>query len=375
MVHEGRKGASLNGDSVTRRNWLRGSALAAPALVELASCQPPVRPRHESTIAPSGNSPGKLQGVEAILEGLPPLLPKRAPEDWRWIANAPATVGLLMISSAAPYLAGYRKAFDVECGRLNLNVIALDANNDPAVQASQAEDLVAKRVDVLCFWPVDARAIVPSVQNAFTRGIPLVCTNSWPDSSVVDCFQSFIGASMVEEGIMAAQIMAEALNKRGKVAVIEGNPGQDATFWRSKAFLDELNRIAPEIQVLDKQTARWDRARAITVAENFLTSYPDLDGVMAQNDDMAIGAMHAVEGAGRQGKVKIVSIDASREGLEAVRDGKLFGTCTQSPSFEGLYTARVARDVANGWPPPPRWIRNPVIRVDKSNVLSVFGDW
>ena len=78
-----------------------------------------------------------------------------------------------MISSAAPYLAGYRKAFDVECRRLNLNVIALDANNDPAVQASQAEDLVAKRVDVLCFWPVDARAIVPSVQNAFAQRHPV----------------------------------------------------------------------------------------------------------------------------------------------------------------------------------------------------------
>jgi ribose transport system substrate-binding protein len=180
---------------------------------------------------------------------------------------------------------------------------------------------------------------------------------------------------MVEEGLIAAQTMADALNKRGKVAIIEGNPGQDATFWRSKAFLDEIHRIAPGIQVLDKQTARWDRARAISVAENFLTSYPDLDGIMAQNDDMAIGAMRAVENAGRQGQVKIVSIDASREGLQAVRDGKLYGTCTQSPSFEGIYTARVARDVANGWPPPPRWIRNPVLRVDKRNVGAVFGDW
>ncbi len=366
----------MSGNSVSRRNWLRGSALAGPALASLTSCQPPVRPKLDSSSPPHASaSSGKLQGVDAILEALPPLLPKKAPDDWRWMDNAPATVGLLMISSAAPYLAGYRKAFDVECRRLNLKVIALDANNDPAVQASQAEDLVAQKVDVLCFWPVDARAIVPSVQKAFARGIPLVCTNSWPEPSVVGCFQSFIGASMVEEGIIAAQTMADALNKRGKVAIIEGNPGQDATFWRSKAFLDEIHRIAPEIQVLDKQTARWDRARAISVAENFLTSYPDLGGIMAQNDDMAIGALHAVKNAGRLGQVHIVSIDASREGLEAVRDGQLFGTCTQSPSFEGIYTARVARDVANGWPPPPRWIRNPVLRVDKNNVGAVFGDW
>jgi ribose transport system substrate-binding protein len=365
----------LTRDSLSRRSWLRASGLAVPSLVELASCQPPVRQKLGLTVSPGWDGVKKLQGVEAILEGLPPRLPKRAPEDWRWMTNPSATVGLLMISSAAPYLAGYRKAFDAECRRLNLTVIALDANNDPATQASQAEDLVAKRVDVLCFWPVDARAIVPSVRNAFERGIPLVCTNSWPEPSVVDCFHSFIGASMVEEGMMAAQIMAEALNKRGKVAIIEGNPGQDATYWRSTAFLDELHRIAPEIQVLDKQTARWDRARAIAVAENFLTSYPDLNGIMAQTDDMAIGAMHAVESAGRQGKISIVSIDASREGLQAVRDAKLFGTCTQSPSFEGIYTARVARDVVNGWPPPPRWIRNPVVRVDKSNVGEVFGDW
>jgi ribose transport system substrate-binding protein len=313
--------------------------------------------------------------VEGILETLAPVLPKRSPTDWRWLENSPATVGLLMISAAAPYLAGYRKSFDVECRRLNLHVIALDANNDPAVQASQAQDLIAKQVDVLCFWPVDARAIVPSVRNAYATGIPLVCTNSWPEASVVDCFHSFIGASMVEEGMIAAQIMAEAVKKRGNVAIIEGNPGQDATYWRSKAFIDELKRAAPNIQIVDKQTARWDRARATSVAENFLTTYPDLDGILAQNDDMAIGAIHAIKSSGREKKVKVVSINASREGLDAVRAGDLYGTCTQSPTFEGTYTARVVRDVANAWPPPPRWTRNPVVRVDANNADAVFGDW
>ena len=360
--------------SVSRRSWLRGSAMAAPLLT---GCQPPARRSRSmgGAAAFTDTSGTELHGMEAILARMPPVLPKRAPADWKWLTNPPATVGLLMISSAAPYLAGYRKAFDVECRRLNLNVIALDANNDPAVQASQAEDLMSMPVDVLCFWPVDARAIVPSVQKAFARGIPLVCTNSWPEPTAAECFQSYIGASMQEEGAMAAQIMGEALNKHGKVAIIEGNPGQDATFWRSKSFIDELHRTAPSIQIVDKQTARWDRARAISVAENYLTSYPDLGGIMAQNDDMAIGAMQAVESAQRRDRVKIVSIDASREGLQAVRDGGLYGTCTQSPSFEGMYTARVARDVVNGWPPPPRWIRNPVVRVDRTNVAAVFGDW
>jgi len=316
-----------------------------------------------------------MRGIDAVLGNMRPVLPLKAPDGWRWLENRPASVGLLMISAAAPYLAGYRKAFDVEAARLNLQVIALDANNDPARQASQAEDLIARRVDVLCFWPVDAKAIVPSVRKAYQAGIPLVCTNSWTEESVLDCFQSFIGASMVEEGIIAARMMSEALGGKGRVVIIEGNPGQDATYWRSIAFADELRSIAPNIQILDRQTARWDRARAIGVAENFLTSYPDLNGIMAQNDDMAIGAVQAVQAAGKGNQVKIVSINASREGLDAVRAGQIYGTCTQSPTFEGIYTARVARDVANGWPPAPRWIRNPVMRVDKSKVDQVFGDW
>lgn len=180
---------------------------------------------------------------------------------------------------------------------------------------------------------------------------------------------------MVEEGLIAAQLMSEALGHQGNIVVIEGNPGQDATHWRSTAFESELKRIAPNIRILDRQTARWDRSRAIGVTENFLTTYPDLNGIMAQNDDMAIGAIQAIKDAGRLDKVKVVSIDASSEGLKAVRDGFLCGTCTQSPSFEGIYTARVAHDVANGWPPPPRWIRNPVLRIDKTNANRVFGDW
>ncbi len=359
---------------ISRRSLLGSLPLGCVAGAILESgCQPPAgSQRVTATHAPQTQA---LRGAEAIIEKLPALLPKQAPPDWRWLENRHATVGLLMISTAAPYLAGYRRAFDTEAQRLNLDVIALDAQNDPARQAAQAEDLIARRVDVLCFWPVDAKAIVPSVRKAFDAGLKLVCTNSWTEASVLDCFQSFVGASMVEEGIIAALAMADALARKGKIVIIEGNPGQDATLWRTGAFEEELKRIAPQIQILDRQTARWDRSRAIGVTENFLTTYPDLDGVMAQNDDMAIGAVQAVKDAGRSGKVKIVSIDASREGLDAIMAGEIYASCTQSPTFEGLYTARVARDVANGWPPPPRWIRNPVMRVDRGNAHQVFGDW
>ena len=159
-----------------------------------------IRPSSSTATTPAPASSGQestLRGVDAILEKLPAVLPNRAPDNWQWIENRPAQVGLLMISTAAPFLAGYRKAFDIEAKRLNLEVIALDANNDPARQASQAEDLIGKRVDVLCFWPVDAKAIVPSVRKAYEAGIPLVCTNSWTEESVLHCFKSFVGASMV----------------------------------------------------------------------------------------------------------------------------------------------------------------------------------
>ncbi len=359
---------------VSRRNLLRSApaALTMAAAMESA-CQPPAG-RHRRLMSAAVSS-SRLRGVEAILENMPPVLPPRAPQNWQWLKNRPATIGLLMISTAAPYLAGYRKAFDVEARRLNLEVIALDAENDPARQASQADDLIVRRVDVLCFWPVDAKAIVPSVRRAYEANLKLVCTNSWTDESVLDCFRCFVGASMVDEGMIAAQMMAEALGRTGKVVVIEGNPGQDATHWRSVAFEDELKRIAPGIQILDRQTARWDRSRAIGVAENFLTTYPDLNGIMAQNDDMAIGAVQAIKDAGRSSQVKVVSIDASREGLQAVIDGEIYGTSTQSPTFEGIYTARAIRDVVNDWPPTPRWIRNPVIPVNRSDAPRVFGDW
>ena len=364
----------ISGGGFSRRGLFCAAPAALSAVASLdISCQPPIRTRRRSDMPRLGAS--KLRGVEAILETMTPVLPKKAPDTWAWLENRPATVGLLMISTAAPYLAGYRKAFDVEARRLNLEVIVLDAQNDPGRQAAQADDLIARRPDVLCFWPVDAKAIVPSIRKAYDANIKLVCTNSWTDESVLDCFRCFVGASMVEEGTIAAEMMAEALGHKGKVAIIEGNPGQDATHWRSAAFEDELNRIAPHIKILDRQTARWDRSRAIGVAENLITTYPDLNGLMAQDDDMAIGAIQAIKDAGKLSQVKVVSIDASREGLQAVMAGDLYGTSTQSPAFEGLYTARAIRDVANDWPPPPRWIRNPVLRVDRANAQRVFGDW
>jgi ribose transport system substrate-binding protein len=370
-------------ESLSRREWLYYSSLLASGVaLSQTACQRPAGtssgPSSSTAPTPAPVSPAQgiaLRGADAVLAKLPSVLPNRAPDNWQWIENRPAKVGLLMISTAAPFLAGYRKAFDIEAKRLNLEVIALDANNDPARQAAQAEDLIGKRVDVLCFWPVDAKAIVPSVRKAYEAGIPLVCTNSWTEESVLPFFRSFIGASMVEEGIIGAQLMAEALHGQGKVAIIEGNPGQDAAYWRSTAFIDELKRIAPKIQILDRQTARWDRARATAVAENYLTTYQDLNAIMAQDDNMAVGALQAIKAAGRLQQVKLISINSSKEGLEAILAGEMYGSCTQSPSFEGINTARVARDVANGWPPVPRWVRNPVMRVDKTNARQVFGEW
>jgi ribose transport system substrate-binding protein len=370
----------LSDSRLSRREWLNSSLLVGGIALSQISCQRPsgdlpVPANQDVPASTSVPDRGPLRGADAVIEKLPSLLPEKAPDNWQWLDNRPAKIGLLMISAAAPYLAGYRKAFDVEAKRLNLEVIALDANNDPARQAAQAEDLIGKRVDVLCFWPVDAKAIVPSVRRAHEAGIPLVCTNSWTEESVLNYFRSFIGASMIEEGRIAAQLMTEALNGKGKLVIIEGNPGQDATYWRSTAFLDELKRIAPEIRVLDRQTARWDRARATGVAENLLTTYPDLNAIMAQDDNMAVGALQAIRSAGKVGQVKLISINASKEGLAAILSGEMYGSCTQSPTFEGIYTARVARDVANGWPPVPRWIRNPVMRVDKTNAHQIFGEW
>jgi ABC-type sugar transport system substrate-binding protein len=96
---------------------------------------------------------------------------------------------------------------------------------------------------------------------------------------------------------------------------------------------------------------------------------------MAQDDNMAVGALQAIQSAGRVQQVKLLSINSCKVGLEAILAEAMYASCTQSPSFEGIDTARIARDVANGWPLMPRWVRNPVLRVDKRNARQVFGEW
>ena len=135
-----------NQKSLSRREWFYYSSLLASGVaLSQTACERPAGtssgPSSSTAPAPQG---GGLRGADAILEKLPAVLPNRAPDNWQWIENRPAQVGLLMISTAAPFLAGYRKAFDIEAKRLNLEVIALDADNDPARQESQAEDLIGK---------------------------------------------------------------------------------------------------------------------------------------------------------------------------------------------------------------------------------------
>lgn len=353
-----------------------GAAATATPAPTVAATQAPAPTAAPAPTVAAPSTDDSLSKAEGIIATLPPLLPAKPPADYSWVDDKPAKLGLAAIGLNAPYLVGYMKGLEAEAKRLNLELITLDANFDAAKQASQMDDLINQKVDVIAVFPVDAKAIAPSVKKAYDAGIKLVATNSWADPSVLQDFQVFVGASMLEEAQMAARTMNEALNGKGNVVICEGSPGTDPAYWRTKGFKDELAKIAPGIKILDSQPSKgWDKAACQANMDNFLTKYPQIDGAYGEDDTLATAMLQSAKAANRADKIKFVGIGASIEGLKAIKSGEMYGTCTQSGPWEGLWTARVSRDVANGWPPMPRWLRTPVIQVNKTNVDQVFGEW
>lgn len=146
---------------------------------------------------------------------------------------------------------------------------------------------------------------------------------------------------------MAGEYLAKLLNYKGKVVELEGIPGTSAARDRGKGF-NEVIKKYPGIQVVARQEAGFDRAKGMTVMENILQAQPAIDGLFCHNDEMALGALRAIEAAGRLSAIKIVGFDATDDAVKAVKDGKMAATVAQKPRTMGAMAVETAKKVLDG---------------------------
>lgn len=207
----------------------------------------------------------------------------------------------------------------VKAGMVELTIF--DGRYDALVQQDQFETMITQGFDAIIFVPIDIEAGATAVELAHGAGIPVIGSNTRVNS---DLLTSYVGSNDVMSGRMEAEIVLEAIGCEGSVVIIEGPIGQSAQIERLEGNLKALAEC-PNVTVLEQQTANWSRAEAQTLMENWLTRHGGaIDGVIGQNDEMALGAIEAIKAAGLDvNDFAIAGIDGVTDALLSVQRGDM----------------------------------------------------
>ncbi|HEY8384986.1 MAG TPA: D-ribose ABC transporter substrate-binding protein, partial [Porticoccaceae bacterium] len=227
---------------------------------------------------------------------------------------------------------------------LGVTLRVVDAQDDPARQLAGIEDLIARGVDLILVNPTDSSAVVPAILAANRAGIPIITVDRGAEGGEV---VAHIASDNVLGGRMAGEFIAELLGGKGKVVELEGIPGTSAARERGQGF-NEVIATYPDIQVVARQEAGFDRARGLTVMENILQAQPEIDALFCHNDEMALGAIIAIQAAGRADKIKVVGFDATDDAVQAVKEGRMLATIAQQPRLMGELGVEYAIKVLSG---------------------------
>ncbi|WP_396918868.1 sugar ABC transporter xylitol/D-threitol-binding protein ThpA, partial [Mycolicibacterium sp.] len=226
----------------------------------------------------------------------------------------------------------------------NIELVWNSANNDVSTQASQVDSLINQGVDAIIVVPVQADSLGPQVASAKAKGIPLVPVNAALDSKDI---AGNVQPDDVAAGAQEMQMMADKLGGKGNIVILQGPLGQSGELDRSKGIEQTLAKY-PDIKVLAKDTANWKRDEAVNKMKNWISGFgPQINGVVAQNDDMGLGALQALKESGRNG-VPIVGIDGIEDGLNAVKSGEFIGTSLQNGTVELSAGLAVANALVKG---------------------------
>ncbi|EJM88561.1 substrate-binding domain-containing protein [Pseudomonas sp. GM60] len=207
----------------------------------------------------------------------------------------------------------------VKDGTVQLTVF--DGNYDAMTQNNQIETMVTQHYDAIIFVPIDTKAGVATVTQAQLSGVPVIASNT----RVAGANIPFIGNDDVEGGRLQAQAMVDKLKGKGNVAIIQGPIGQSAQIDRQKGEMEVLLKN-PQIKIIEMKTANWSRAEALTLTEDWLNAHPNggINGIIAQNDDMALGALQAVKSRGLSPEeVTITAIDGMPDAIQAAKKGEI----------------------------------------------------
>lgn len=247
-------------------------------------------------------------------------------------------IGVSLLNLSNEFIVKIDRAMREHAAQLQVELIVNDAQRSAERQVQQVENFIAQRVDAIILNPCEVEASSPAVDKALAAGIPIVNVNSETRSAPT----AFAGSHDEESARLAIDFIAQRLNGKGNIVLMHGFMGQAAQLKRDAGAREALAKH-PGLKVLAEQTAEWDRAKAVTLMENWIQSYGSkINAVFAHNDEMGLGAVIALEQTGRKKDVVVASVDAIADAVQAVRNGRLDATVFQDADAQ----ARAALDTA-----------------------------
>lgn len=253
------------------------------------------------------------------------------------------TVGLAISTQNNPFFVNLKDGAQAEADKLGLKLVVVDANDDSGKQAAGVDDLLQQNIKVLLINPTDSEAVAASVKRANEAGVPVISIDrSVQGAEVV----SHVASDNVAGGKMAAEFIVSKLPSGGEMVELEGIPGSSAARERGEGFHQVMD-AQQNIKIVAKQPADFDRTKGLTVMENILQSHPNVKAVFAHNDEMALGAVKALEAA-QKNDVIVVGFDATDDAQAAVKAGKMAATIAQKPAEIGQIGVDTAQKVIAG---------------------------
>ena len=250
-------------------------------------------------------------------------------------------VGLIVSTLNNPFFVDLKEGAEEEAAGAGVELIVLDSQNDPAKELANMEDLLTQGVEVILINPTDSDAVGNAIKMANDKEVPVVTLDRGANAGEV---VTHIASDNVAGGLMAGEYIAELLGGSGNVVELEGIAGTSAARDRGQGFNDAM--AATDIEVVAKQVADFDRTKGLSVMENILQAQPEIDAVFAHNDEMALGALTAIQSAGRN--ILVVGFDATDDAVKSVEAGDMAATVAQQPRLIGSLGLKAAKDIMDG---------------------------
>ena len=261
-------------------------------------------------------------------------------------------ITLINQGSGQPYIAAYKNCFEKAEKDLNIKVNLVDGGWDANQQANAIQNAISSGADGIVISPVDPSAVCTYVDEALDAGIEVCALTTQigtgdAEDTVYPETVGLVGHIETEVGRTAMDIAAEALDRSGKIAIIEGTPGMSDTEGRKKG-IDEENKEYPDIEVVSRVCGEWVVDKAYTAMQNIIQSNPEVELVICHSDNMAVGAAKALEDADMTDKVKIVGIGGSKDALDLIKKGEIYGTIMYVPETEAYTALEATAKVVRG---------------------------